>query len=125
MPSRLVGLDRRAGAVRELLGDARAGRPAGSVKSTAIGSSWVITTMPLGVGGVHEVARVDQAHAGDAVDRRRDARVVELEPRVLDLRLVGAAPSPSALADQRALVVDLLLRRSSFSSRERRRSARG
>ena len=41
------------------------------------------------VGGVHEVARVDQAHAGHAVDRRGDARVVELQLRVLDLRLVG------------------------------------
>ena len=41
------------------------------------------------VTGVHHVAGVDLAHAGDAVDGRRDARVIELQARALDLRLVG------------------------------------
>ena len=61
------------------------------------------------VGGVHDVARVDLAHARDAVDGRLDARVVELQLRVLDLRLV-ALHGAAQLLDGRALVVDLLLR---------------
>ena len=65
--------------------------------------------MPVASVGVDQVAGIDQAHAGDAVDRRRDARVVELQPRVLDLGLVGR-DRPGQLVDQRPLVVDLLLR---------------
>ena len=62
-----------------------------------------------GVGRVDDVARIDQAHAGHAVDGRLDARVVELQLGVLDRRVV-VLDGPRELRDQCLLVVDLLLR---------------
>ena len=58
---------------------------------------------------MNDVARVDLTNAGDAVDRRLDVRVIEIEARGLDRRSVGARGGVE-LVDQCLLVVDLLLR---------------
>ena len=57
--------------------------------------------------GVHDVAGIDQAHAGHAVDGRRDARVVEVQVGGVDLRLVGLHLRLE-LRDRRRLVGVLL-----------------
>ena len=59
------------------------------VKITEIGCIWVMTTMPFASPVVDVVARVDLAQADAAGDRRGDAAVDEIEPGVVDLRLVG------------------------------------
>jgi hypothetical protein len=41
------------------------------------------------VGGVDDVALIDQAHAGATGNRRGDRRVAELDPGVVDRGLVG------------------------------------
>ncbi len=61
-----------------------------------------------GVGGVDDVAWIDEANAGHAVDGRLDARVVELQLGVLDRGAI-VLHRAGELLDQRALVVDLLL----------------
>ena len=60
----------------------------GRVKSTEIGCTSVMTTMPR-VGGAHEIADVDHAHAGAPGDRGDDAGIAENGARVLDRRVVG------------------------------------
>ena len=60
------------------------------------------------VGGVHDVARVDQAHAHAAVARRDDVGVVELGLRGLDRGLVGR-DRRLELIDLGLLLVDVLL----------------
>ena len=86
----------------------RAGRPAGRVKSTAMGSIWVRTTMPLASVGVHHVAHVHLADAGDAVDGRGDARELEVQPGVVHLRLVQGHGGPGRLHRGHLRVVLLL-----------------
>ena len=61
------------------------------------------------IGGVHDVARVDEANARDAVDRRRDVRVRHVELRGVDLRFVREHRGGRRV-DRGAIVVDLLLR---------------
>ncbi len=58
--------------------------------------------------GMHDVARIDQADAGAAVDRRHDSRVVELRARIVDDSLVDFDLGGDLL-DQRVLRVDRLL----------------
>ena len=48
----------------------------------------------VGVGRVHDVARIDLAQSDAAADRRGDARVGELQLGVVDRALVGLAPCP-------------------------------
>jgi hypothetical protein len=62
----------------------------------------------VGVARSHDVAGIDQAQAGAAADRRSDARVGELQLRVLDLAAVDAHRA-LVLADEGELGVDLLL----------------
>ena len=64
------------------------------------GVELVSTTMPPASVCVDDVALVDQADAGDAVDGRGDARVVEREPRGVD-RAWSVATVPLELLDQR------------------------
>ena len=47
-----------------------------------------MTTIPLGVGRMHEIARVDLPDAGAPVHRRGDRGVAELRARGVDLRLI-------------------------------------
>ena len=61
----------------------------GSVNITEIGSSCVTTHEAVGVGRVDDVADVDLTDAGDAIDRRGQARVAELNVRGVDQRLIG------------------------------------
>ncbi len=60
---------------------------------------------PAGVAGADQVAGVDEAHAGDAVDRRDDPGVVEVEARALDGRAIHGDGSLQ-LADRRRRVVE-------------------
>ena len=60
-----------------------------------------------GVGSAHEVADVDEAHAGAAVDRRDDGGVADHGARVVDRRVVGLHLRLQ-LRHQRALGVDRL-----------------
>ena len=64
---------------------------------------------PVRVRGVNHVARVDEPEPDAAADRRRDARVREVEPRGVDLSLIGLEHA-FALRDGRGLRVELLLR---------------
>ena len=57
------------------------------------------------LGSAHEVADVDQAHAGAPVDRGDDARIAEHGARVLDGGFVGF-DLRLELRDERALRVD-------------------
>ena len=77
--------------------------------TTAIGCSWAITTRPFASRRVHDVAGIDLAQADAPADRRGDARVGELQPGVVDRRLVGLHRA-LVLPHQRFLRVDLLLR---------------
>ncbi len=63
---------------------------------------------PAGAGRVHDIARIDQANSRAAVDRRGDARVVELGARVVDDGLIDLQLG-GELIDQRALRIDGLL----------------
>src|SRR5215471_2153254 len=65
---------------------------------------------PACIGRMHDVALVDQAHAGAAVERRSDRRVAELGLRSDDRRLI-ALDLRLDLSHQRALCVQLLARR--------------
>jgi hypothetical protein len=56
---------------------------------------------------MHDAAPIDEADTGAAVDRRRDAGVAELGPRVLDPRLV-AADLRRQLGHHGALGIELL-----------------
>ena len=62
----------------------------------------------VGVAGVHDVAGIDLPQAEAAADRRGDARIGELQPRVLHLTRVHADRA-FVLAHERSLGVDLLL----------------
>lgn len=62
-----------------------------------------------GIGGMHDIARVDQARAHAARERRRDGGEVELHARERDLRVVGAHRGLE-LRDGGALCVERLLR---------------
>ena len=82
----------------------------GGVKSTAIGSSCVRTTMPP-VSGVDHVARVDLAQAGAAGDRRGDLRVGQVEARAaVGEALVRLDTLPPALRARRASNCDCGIR---------------
>ena len=59
------------------------------MKSTEIGRICVMTTMPLVSLACDQVAGVDLPEAQPAVDGRDNPRVGQLQPRVVDLRLVG------------------------------------
>ncbi len=58
-------------------------------------------------GGVHDVAFVDHAHAGAAVDRGDDGRIAQRRARVLDRRFVGLNQR-LILLHERALGIGLL-----------------
>ena len=73
-----------------------------------MGCTCAITSMPVGVGGVHDVARVDQAQPDAAVDGRGDAAVNQLQLGVVDGRLVGLDRAFLS-ADRGDLRVQLLL----------------
>jgi len=64
---------------------------------------------PVRVRGVHHIARVHEPEPGAAADRGRDARVREVQPRGVDLSLIGLERA-LALRDGRGLRVELLLR---------------
>ncbi len=49
----------------------------------------VISAMPFGVGRVDDIARVDLAQADAARHRRHHLGVAELQPRIVDIALVG------------------------------------
>ena len=67
-----------------------------------------MTTMPGGVGGMHDIAFVDQADAGASGDRRDDVGVGQDGARIVDRGLVEF-DQRFELGDQRALGVELLL----------------
>ena len=58
--------------------------------------------------GVHHIARIDQTHARDPVDRRGDARIVEIQPRTLDGRLVDTNRAFGLTGDG-LIAIELLL----------------
>ena len=62
----------------------------------------------IGVARAHDVARINQTQPEAAADRRADARIGELQPRVFHLARVHAERA-FVLAYQRGLRVDLLL----------------
>ena len=47
-----------------------------------------MTTMPLGVSRVYDVANVDEANSGAPINRRLDLGVIELRLGVVDRRLI-------------------------------------
>lgn len=76
----------------------------------------------VGVARVDPVADIEQARAGAAVERRADARIVELQPRRLELCLVDGERRHE-LGHEGALVVQRLARdrlacRQAFVARE-------
>ena len=71
-----------------------------------------------GVRRVHDVSRIDQADSRAAVDRRDDARVVELRARVVDHRLIDLKLR-GELIDRGALGVDRLLAREILGLQQR------
>ena len=81
----------------------------GRLNSTEIGWTCVITTRPLGVVRLHQIAFVDHAHAGAAGDRRDDLGVAQHGHCVVDRRLI-ALHLRFELRDQRLLRIGLLLR---------------
>ena len=62
----------------------------GSVNTTAIGCSCVITNKRIGVRRVHHVAHIYQPQSDTATDRRRDVRVNQIQFRIVDRCLVSA-----------------------------------
>ena len=62
----------------------------------------------VSVAGVHDVAGIDQPQTEAAADRRADARISKLQPRVVDLTDIHADRA-FVLAHERSLRVDLLL----------------
>ncbi len=64
---------------------------------------------PVRVRGVHHVAGVHEPEPGAAADGRRDARVCQVQPRGVDLPLIGLEDR-LALRDGRGLRIELLLR---------------
>ena len=62
-----------------------------------------------GIGGANDVSGVDQPHSRHSVDGRADARIVQLQLGLIELRLVRL-DGGLLLRHQRALIVDLLLR---------------
>ena len=62
----------------------------------------------IGIAGLDDVAGVDLAQANAPADRRRDARIAELQLRIVDHALVGLDHA-FVLAHQRLLGVELLL----------------
>ena len=63
--------------------------------------------------GMHQIPGIDLTYARDAVDGRPYSRIIELQARVLELRLIGLHCSVG-LIDHRGLIVDLLLRHQVF-----------
>src|SRR3569832_1761453 len=64
---------------------------------------------PGRIGGMDDVALVDEADAGAALDRRGDRSIAELHLRIVDRRLI-APDRRLELADRRRLRVDALAR---------------
>ena len=60
----------------------------GSVKTTAIGRSWVMTTMPVASSRADKIALVDEPYARPPADRSLDRRPLEIGLGVIDLSLV-------------------------------------
>ena len=87
--------------------------PPAEVKITEIGCKLRHHHDAGGIGGVHDVARIDQADAGAALDGGGDGGVVELRARIVDGRLSPLICAPSCATSAFWVSTVCLLARSS------------